>query len=166
MNWITSVCLFIRGLLVKQLVLAAENLALRQQLAVLHRSVPRPKLQDRDRRFWVWLCMLWSKWRTVLIIVSPETVIRWHRQGFRYYWRWKSRGKPGRPVVDAEVRRLIRRMSRENPLWGAPHSGRAAPPRARRRRVHCRQVHEAAPQTAIADVAVVPQEPRPLSGVR
>ena len=100
--------------------LALENLALRQQLAVLHRSAPRPKLRWRDRLFWVWLSRLWSGWREVLVLVQPETVVRWHRLGFRWFWRWKSRGRPGRPTMNREVRQLIRRMSRENPLWGAP----------------------------------------------
>jgi len=67
--------------------LSAENLALRQQLAVLQRSSKRLKLRPRDRVFWTWLTRLWPKWRSALIIVKPETVIRWHRQGFRLYWR-------------------------------------------------------------------------------
>ncbi len=67
--------------------LAAENLALRQQLAVFKRSVKRPQLRRRDRIFWAWLSRLWPDWNTVLVIVKPETVIRWHRQGFRLYWR-------------------------------------------------------------------------------
>lgn len=100
--------------------LAAENLALRQQLAVFKRSVKRPQLRRRDRIFWAWLSRLWPGWNTVLVIVKPETVIRWHRQGFRLYWRWKSRKKNGRPSVELEIRKLIRRMSRENPTWGAP----------------------------------------------
>jgi putative transposase len=98
-----------------------ENLALRQQLAILSRKRPRPRLRRRDRLFWVWLSSWFADWRSWLAIVKPETVIGWHRQGFRLYWRWKSRGgKPGRPTVSAEVRRLIRRMSAENPTWGAP----------------------------------------------
>ena len=100
--------------------LAAENLAIRQQLAVFKRSVKRPQLRRRDRIFWAWLSRLWPDWNTVLVIVKPETVIRWHRQGFRLYWRWKSRKKNGRPSVELEIRKLIRRMSRENPTWGAP----------------------------------------------
>ncbi len=100
--------------------LAAENLALRQQLAVFKRSVKRPQLRRRDRIFWAWLSRLWPDWNTVLVIVKPETVIRWHRQGFRLYWRWKSRKKNGRPSVELEIRKLIRRMSRENPTWGVP----------------------------------------------
>ena len=75
--------------------LATENLALRQQIIVLQRSVKRPRLRKRDRVFWVWLCRLWADWRSGLVIVKPETVIRWHRVGFRLYWRWRSRKKPG-----------------------------------------------------------------------
>ena len=101
--------------------MAAENLALRRQLVVLQRSVKRPKVRRRDRVFWVWLSRLWTRWRSCLVVVKPETVIRWHRQGFKAFWRRKSRKRrPGRPPVDGEIRRLIRRMSRENPTWGAP----------------------------------------------
>ena len=78
--------------------LAAENLALRHQLGVLSRSAKRPRLRPRDRVLWVWLSRLCGDWRSWLVIVSPETVVRWHRQGFKLYWRWKSRPrKPGRP---------------------------------------------------------------------
>ena len=98
-----------------------ENLALRQQLAALDRKGSRPSLRMADRLFWVVLSRLWSGWREILVIVKPETVIGWHRKGFRRFWTRKSRrGKPGRPPVSSEVRGLIRRMSRENPLWGAP----------------------------------------------
>ena len=100
--------------------LIAENLALRHQLVVLQRSVPRPKLRQSDRVFWVWLSQLWRGWPSALLIIKPETVIRWHKQGFRLYWRWKSRANRGRPCTDREVRDLIRRMSRENPTWGTP----------------------------------------------
>ena len=99
--------------------LAAENLALRQQLAVLQRTASRPRLRLRDRIFWVWLSKLWRHWRSALLVVKPDTVVRWHRKGFRLYWRWKSR-KGGRPRVEKEIRRLIRQMSQENPTWGAP----------------------------------------------
>jgi len=112
---------FLRALFRSQADLAAENLALRQQLAILEQRSRRPRLQTRDRIFWTWLARLWSNWRSVLVIVQPETVVRWHRQGFKLYWRWKSRGgKVGRPRVDAEIRKLIRRMSRANPTWGTP----------------------------------------------
>ena len=84
-------------------------------------SVKRPKLRPRDRVFWVCLSRLWSNWRSALVIVQPETVIKWHRQGFKRDWRWKSRkGKPGRPPIEREIRNLISRMSREDPTWGAP----------------------------------------------
>ena len=77
--------------------LLAENLALRQQLTVLRRSVRRPKLRNRDRVFWAWLSRFWTGWRSALLIVQPETVVKWHRAGFRLYWRWKSRTTVGRP---------------------------------------------------------------------
>jgi putative transposase len=101
--------------------LHVENLALRHQLGVLRRSVKRPKLTSADRFLWAWLCEIWSDWRSSLVIVKPETVIAWHRKSFRLFWTWKVRhGQPGRPAVPKDVRALIRRMSRENPLWGAP----------------------------------------------
>lgn len=98
-----------------------EILALRHQLGVAQRSVRKPKLKPADRLLWVGLCALWSDWRSALVIVKPETVIGWHRKGFRLFWSWKvRRGRTGRPSVSIEVRDLIRKMSRENPLWGAP----------------------------------------------
>ena len=81
----------------------------------------RPKLAPADRLLWVWLCAVWSGWRSALIIVKPNTVIAWHRRSFRLFWTWRvRRGQPGRPAVSKEIRQLIRKMSRENPLWGAP----------------------------------------------
>jgi putative transposase len=101
--------------------LQLENLALRHQLGVLRRSVKRPKLASADRLLWTWLCEVWSDWRSALVIVKPETVVDWHRKGFRLFWTWKVRcGQPGRPPVSKDIRQLIRKMSRENPLWGAP----------------------------------------------
>jgi len=101
--------------------LILENAALRHQIEVLQRNSNRPPLRWRDRAFWDFLSCIWPDWRKSLYIVQPETVIRWHRQGFRYYWRWKSRIRwPGRPRVSREVRELIRTMSQGNPLWGAP----------------------------------------------
>jgi len=91
----------LRALLEPRLSLVTENLALRQQLVILRRNTSRPGLRDRDRLFWVVLSNLWSDWRSVLVIVKPETVIKWHRQGFKCYWRWKSRaGGVGRPRID------------------------------------------------------------------
>jgi hypothetical protein len=121
MGMLKGVLVLLRAMLIPKMHLAVENLALRQQLAVCKQSVKRPKLHPRDRVFWVWLSRLWPNWRSALAIVQPETVIRWHRQGFKLYWRWKSRAcKVGRPGIDREIRELIRRMSRENPTWGAP----------------------------------------------
>ncbi|MCH7994906.1 MAG: hypothetical protein IIB57_10755 [Planctomycetes bacterium] len=121
MSVLTIVVVLIRGAVANRAELAAENLALRQQLAVLERKSKRPRLRKRDRIFWVWLSRFWAGWRSVLVIVQPDTVVRWHQRGFRLYWRWKSRcKKPGRPMIDAEIRKLIRRMSSENPLWGTP----------------------------------------------
>jgi putative transposase len=102
--------------------LAAEILALRHQLAVLRRQAPRRlRLRRTDRRLWVLLSRAWSEWRHAVQVVSPDTVVRWHRQGFALYWRWKSRPRgPGRPAVAADLRDLIRQMHAANPLWGAP----------------------------------------------
>src|SRR5207247_753014 len=100
--------------------LALENLALRQQLAVWKAREPRPRLTEMDRIFWVFLSRLWTSWRHSLQVVRPETVVGWHRQGFRRYWAWKSRRQSGRPMISTGLRDLIRRMSRANPLWGAP----------------------------------------------
>ena len=77
-----------------------ENVALRQQIVVLKRSVKRAKLVDGDRAFRVLMRRLLRNWKDAIFIVKPATVVRWHRQGFRYYWRWKSRAKPGRPPID------------------------------------------------------------------
>jgi hypothetical protein len=101
--------------------LALENLALPQQLKVLQRSGKRPNQRQRDRIFWVLLLAIWPDWRSALVIVKPETVLGWRRQGFRLCRCWKSRSrKLGRPPISDEIRNLIRRMSRENMTWGAP----------------------------------------------
>ena len=100
--------------------LALENLALRHQIAVLHRGVHRPRLQGKDRLFWVVLKKWWPNWRTALILFQPETVIGWQRAGFRMFWRWKSRQRGGRPRKDAALVQLIRRMWAVNPTWGSP----------------------------------------------
>src|SRR5262245_59902699 len=92
---------FLRALLGGATVVALENVALRHQLAVLLRSVARPRLRRRDRLFWVCLSSLWPNWQTSLILVRPATVVAWHRQGFQLYWRWKSRRRSlGRPPID------------------------------------------------------------------
>jgi transposase InsO family protein len=101
--------------------LEAENAALRHQLIVLRRNVHgRVRLTNNDRRFLIQLYRWFPSILQVLTIVQPETLVRWHRAGFRYYWRWKSRPRGGRPQIETDLRALIRRMSIENPLWGAP----------------------------------------------
>ena len=99
---------------------ALEVLALRQQLAVLKRKRSRPKLNSLDRPFWTTLRQFWSRWTDVLVLVKPDTVIGWHRAGFRLYWRWRSRPRSGRPKITEEIRVLIRRLAQENQGWGAP----------------------------------------------
>ncbi|MGH2351502.1 MAG: integrase core domain-containing protein [Chloroflexota bacterium] len=97
--------------------LVLENLVLRQQLAVLLRT-KRPRLKRRDKVLWVLVRWLTKEWRRHLLLVSPDTVVRWHHQGWRLFWPWKSRTRLGRPHLPAEVRELIATMSRENVLWG------------------------------------------------
>ena len=98
-----------------------EIIALRHQLAVVNRARrPRFRLTSVDRMLWAWLARSWRGWRSAIHIVKPETVIAWHRRGFRLFWTWKSRHRTGRPAVSPDVRALIREMSAANPLWGAP----------------------------------------------
>jgi hypothetical protein len=99
----------------------AEIVYLRQQLIVLKRSaLARPKLRTTDRLIFVCLYRLFPSLLDASIVFKPETLLRWHRTGFRLFWRWKSRRRAGRPAVSADIRSLVRRISRENPLWGAP----------------------------------------------
>ncbi len=101
--------------------LEAENAALRHQLIVLRRKVRgRPQLTSNDRWFFIQLYRWVPSILQVITIIRPETLVRWHRAGFRGYWRWKSRARGGRPKIDSDLRALIRRMSIDNPLWGAP----------------------------------------------
>ena len=101
--------------------LALENLALRQQLASLHRSSPRPRLRLIDRAFLIGLSQIWSRWADALVIVKPDTVVRWHRAGFRLLWRWRSRPRtPAQDEVTPEIKRHIRKMAKANESWGAP----------------------------------------------
>ena len=101
--------------------LTLENLALRQQLAVMKRQCPRPRLRRADRWFWVSLSRVWPNWRKPLLLVRPETVIGWHRGGFRLFWTWISRRRrPGGPGTKRQVRDLVCKMAEANPLWGAP----------------------------------------------
>src|SRR5258706_9576798 len=101
--------------------LEAENAVLRHQLIVLRRSLHgRVRLTNHDRWFFIQLYRWFPSILQVLTIIRPETLVRWHKVGFRCYWRWKSHRRGGRPQIDMELRRLIRLMSMENPLWGAP----------------------------------------------
>ena len=101
--------------------LEAENAALRHQLIVLQRKVPgRVRFTNNDRLFFVQLYRWFPSVLKAITIIRPETIVRWHRAGFRRYWRWKSRSPGGRPQIDTDLRALIRRMSIENALWGAP----------------------------------------------
>ena len=102
--------------------LLLENLALRQQLTVLRRRHPQPRFAPSYSLFWVMLRRLWSGWKQALILVQPETVVRWHRAGFKVYWTWLSRHRvrAGRKCISVKLRELIFRMVAENPTWGAP----------------------------------------------
>ena len=106
MGVVRVIVILLRAFILPRAVLAAEILALRHQLGVRQRSVRRPRL--------------WTNRQSSLVIVKPETIVRWHRDGFRSHRRWGSRKKLGRPKIDAEIRGLIRRMSRENATWGSP----------------------------------------------
>jgi len=116
-----SLLLTLRGMARSRAALHLEVLALRHQLEVLQRSQPRRlRLVQADRWLWTWLSCVWTAWRTALVIVKPETVMAWHRRGFRFVWTWKSRRRTGRPTAPADLRALIRTMSQTNPFWGAP----------------------------------------------
>ena len=117
----SAVVAYLRAFLLRRHNLALEAAALRQQLAVFKRKQPRPKLDRLDRLFWIVLRRLWPGWAEALIMVKPETVVAWHRSGFRLFWRWRSRlRRRGRPKMSPEIRQLIRRMKTENSTWGAP----------------------------------------------
>ena len=102
--------------------LLLENLALRQQLAVLKERHPQPRFKAPDKLFWLLLSRMWPGWKQALVLLQPETVVRWHRAGFKVYWMWLSRHRKraGRRCVSRELRELIFRMVDENPTWGAP----------------------------------------------
>ena len=111
----------LRDLLRPHCNLLLENMALRQQILVLERQVKRPRFKDHERAFWVLLSRFWPDWKKPLRLVKPETVISWHRKSWRLFWRWKSKSKDyGWPNVPIEVIKLIRRISLDNPLCGAP----------------------------------------------
>jgi hypothetical protein len=112
---------FIADLFKSRRRLEVENLFLRHQLNIILRRPPqRLRLRGSDRALMIWMTRRWPNLLALARVVQPATILRWHRAGFRSYWRWKSQGQPGRPRIDHELRDLIRRMSQENPLWGAP----------------------------------------------
>ena len=101
--------------------LQVENLVLRHQIEILKRTAPkRARLTKMDRLLFAWLLRLWPQAAQSIRLVHPKTLVRWHREGFRLYWRWKSRRRSGRPRIPTEIRALVRQMSAQNPLWGAP----------------------------------------------
>lgn len=103
--------------------LLAENLALRHQVAVLKQKTGRFQLSNVDRAFWLGLSKHWGGWRDAIFLVKPDTVVAWHRKGFKAFWAWQSRNRrpgPGRPKIDQEIRTLIRKMTLENLTWGSP----------------------------------------------
>jgi transposase InsO family protein len=121
MPWLTHFLALLNALVADRSRLAVENVALRQQITVLKRSVKRAKIDDSDRVFWILMRRMLDSWRDTLLIVEPETVVRWHRKGFGYFWNRKSKlGTQGRPPIDADIIELIRRMSKDNATWGAP----------------------------------------------
>jgi len=143
-----------RSIVVDRAELAAENLALRQQLAVLQQKLKRPRLRSRDRIFWALLSRIWANWRSALLIVQPDTVVGWHRQSFKLFWRWKSQRRRGRPRIEAEIRKLIRRMSRESPLWGTP-----------RIQSELALLGRIVAESTVDQYRIIPRKPPPLPGV-
>jgi transposase InsO family protein len=122
LEWIAMMAAVVSSAMKSRAALQLENVPLRHQIGVVQRSAKkRLSLNQADRLFWIGLSRMWAEWRSALKIVKPDTVIAWHRNAFRKFWTWKvRRGRAGRPAVSADIRALIRRMSRENPGWGAP----------------------------------------------
>ncbi len=148
--------------------LQAEILALRHQLLVLQRANQHHRLQlnAADRVLWVWLSRLWSGWRSALLIVKPETVIAWHRKGFRLYWALKSRVRNGRPPVSRETRDLIREMSLANPRWGAPRiHGELLKLGIAISQSTVAKIHGPQSQTPVPDLEDLPEKPHERLGV-
>src|SRR4051812_5124665 len=119
MSVLAALLMMIRTSVRTRAELQLENLALRHQLQVLSRTAGRPQWSPIDKLLWTWLARTWRAWRAPLLIIKPETVIAWHRRGFRAWWTWKSRPS-GRPPIATDIRALIRNMADANPRWGAP----------------------------------------------
>src|SRR3989440_2677455 len=115
-----SLGMFVAGLFKSRCLLEAENLFLRHQLSIaLRRAPPRLRLGGGDGALLVWMTRLWPDLLGMAQVVQPETILRWHRAGWKAFWRWKSRRRAGRPKIDRSLRDLIQRISKENPQWGA-----------------------------------------------
>jgi hypothetical protein len=144
--------------------LVAENLCLRQQLLVLRRRQLRPRLSDRDRRFWILASRWFPGWQDILVVVSAATVLRWHRRGWRAYWRWRSRrgAKAGRHAIAQELQVLIRRMAAEKSIVGtAKDPSRIDEARVQSVCQNRRQVHATTHASkAITGLAVIPEARR------
>jgi hypothetical protein len=119
-DWVRIVGWIVVSALKSQRDLTLEDMALRHQLMVIQRQPGRVRLKDRDRLLWIWLRRVWPGWHRALVLVQPSTVVKWHRNGFRAHWRWKSRSMGGRPRIDPETRMLILDMWSSNPTWGKP----------------------------------------------
>ncbi|HZL98910.1 MAG TPA: hypothetical protein VFD43_01545 [Planctomycetota bacterium] len=120
MPWLALLLFLLRAVFLSHRRRLLENAALRQQLALIKHHTPRPTMADRGRLFWLAMRRLHAGWRDCLLVVQPDTVVRWHRKGWRWYWRRRSRSRrPGRPAFGWPLVKLIRRLARENPLWGA-----------------------------------------------
>ena len=115
-----SLFLFLQKTFKTNTQLKLEILVLTKQIEILHRSNPKLKVKRFDRLFFGLMMDLLSNWKERMFIVKPETVIKWHRTAFKFYWRWKSKSKGGRPKVTREVINLIKQIANENPSWGAP----------------------------------------------
>src|SRR5258707_12033599 len=133
--------------------LELKLVALQHQLAVLRRQRPgRPQLSSLDRLLWVLLYRVWPQVIDAMVLVKPATVVLWHRKGFRLYWRWRSR-RPGRPRTGSEIRDLIHRMSKANPLWGrAPHPRGTTQARHRGQPSHGWEMDAVAAQSPLPDL--------------
>jgi hypothetical protein len=161
MSVFVSFLLTLRSCARSRAVLQLEVLALRHQLQVLQRSRPRRlRLSQADRLLWEWFSRVWNEWRAALVIVKPETVLAWHRQGVRRFWTWKSRRRLGRPTVPPDIRSLIRTMvSRESGVGRTADSWRIAETWHRRIPSECVEIHRPKAEAAITDLAHVLGEP-------
>jgi putative transposase len=134
--------------------LEAANLFLRHQLNIaLRLAPPRPWLRGGDRALLIWLTQLSPGLLDMTRVVQPETILRWLRAGFKVFWRWKSRNRAGWPTVDRDVRDLIRRISKENPLLGRPpDTWRTIDARVRSRTIDCLEIHGATSESAVSNL--------------